>query len=219
MLLVMAACDRAGHADTRALTAITADTLCVTSGELTSSRVDAPTFRAVALGHAGDAASLRFRIRGTTTEERALDSGALRHQLGLKLRAQDACNLVYVMWRLAPTPRVEVSVKRNPGLATSKECGARGYKNVKPRVRHAPPAVELNTTHELHAEIAGDALTAWIDGNIVWQGILPETARTLTGPAGIRSDNVEVDIVDFRVDERSAEDATARCAKSERSAD
>ena len=32
-----------------------------------------------------------------------------------KLRAEDACNLVYVMWRIEPQSRLVVSVKRNPG--------------------------------------------------------------------------------------------------------
>jgi len=196
------------------LHSVAPETLCVTSGELTSNVVAAPTFRAVATGHRGDAASLTFRIEGATKEQRTLESGELRQQLGLKLRAADPCNLVYVMWRFAPRPRVEVSVKTNPGAATSKECGASGYENIKPRARIVPRVAAPGSAHELRAEIVGDALTAWIDGAVAWQGALPATARDLAGPAGVRSDNVNFEVVEVRVDERAAQ--SQACSESQR---
>lgn len=224
LLVLCVACDRTGHADvgsarskpSRALEAVPIEGLCITSGHLSSAGVDTPTFRAVALGHAGDAASLRFRVRGDTQEQRALDSGVLRHQLGLKLRAADGCNLVYVMWRLGPPSRVEVQVKRNPGKQTSQECGAHGYKSVKPRLRETPPALDTVTAHELRAEIAQDTLTAWIDDRVVWQGALPVLARDLAGPAGVRSDNVDIEVLQLGVDARAASDGTATCSVTDR---
>ena len=186
----------------RAVASVASDGLCVTSGRLTEGRVEDPTFRAVALDHAGDAAALKFVMRGETKQLRELDSGDLRRQLGLKLRSQDSCNLVYVMWRFSPKQTVEVQVKRNAGARTSKECGARGYKNVKPRVRVPPPAIEAGREHELRAEINGNALTAWIDGQVVWQGTLPSLADGLAGPAGVRADNVDFELVELRVDEK-----------------
>lgn len=204
-LTLCLACDRSGHADVgrrplHALQAVPLDPLCVTSGQLVAGQVDAPTFRAVALGHAGDAARLRFRVRGDTAEQRALDSGELRRQIGLKLRAQDSCNLVYVMWREGTKPGVTVQVKRNDGEQTSTECGAHGYTRVKSRVRAVAPRLDLAREHELRAEIEGDTLTAWADGQLVWQGRLPASAATLTGPAGVRSDNVAFDLLELAVD-------------------
>ncbi len=167
--------------------------LCVTKGAL-GATVVVPTFRAVATGTRGDAASLGFTYRGDSDTTRALASGQLRRQLGLKLRAANGCNLVYVMWRLDPRPALEVSVKRNPGKRTHAECGADGYTKIVP-VRHgAVPVLTPGAAHTLHAEIAGDVLAAWIDGSLAWVGELPDAARAMVGPAGVRSDNVAFEL-------------------------
>jgi hypothetical protein len=185
--------------------------LCVTMGLLSGRGVDAPTFRAVARGFQGDAASVKVTLRGGTAETRALASGQQRRQLGLKLRAADGCNLVYVMWRLDPKPKLDVSVKSNPGARTAKECGTRGYTKVRPVGALPPPALDDGAPHELHAEIAGDALTAWIDGRVAWQGKLPDEARDLAGPAGLRSDNLAYDITALAFDSRPGGNVTAKC--------
>jgi hypothetical protein len=176
----------------------------VTKGKLTGARITVPTFRAVAPGSSGDAASARFTVHGATAKARALASGQERRQLGLKLRAQDGCNLVYVMWRLDPKPKLEVSVKQNPGARTSKECGAEGYTKVKPQRTAALPTLIDGTSHELRAEIVGDRLIAWVDDQLAWEGRLPASASELFGPAGLRSDNL-----DFELDVLSAERAGA----------
>ena len=149
------------------LDAIAPDALCVTRGSLDERAIKVPTFRAVAQGHTGDAAAMRVIVHGETAEARALASGQERRQVGLKLRAQDGCNLVYVMWRLDPKPKLDVSVKYNPGDRTAKECGAGGYIKVKPAkaTKHLP-ILDDGTEHELRAEIIGDSLYAWIDGSL-----------------------------------------------------
>ena len=177
--------------------AIEKDTLCVTKGAVTDNAVTEPTFRGYARGAGGDAAQLTFTYRGETKDTRELASGEARRQLGLKLRAQDSCNVVYVMWRLDPLPKIDVSVKSNPGLKTHSECGANGYIKVRPYKKTFVPAFEYGKTHTLRAEIIGDELFAWIDGKQVWQGRLPDAARDIKGPAGIRSDNVQLDIVEL----------------------
>ena len=91
--------------------------------------------RALAPGSTGDAAELAFVYRGPSREETRLASGELRRQIGLKLRARDTCNVVYVMWQLEPEPRILVSMKRNPGLSTHAGCGAGGYVTLEPRAR------------------------------------------------------------------------------------
>ncbi len=184
-----------------AVSPIAADRLCVTKGAASlGATVTEPTMRAVALDSSGDAASLAFVFRGDTATSRELASGESRRQLGLKLRAQDGCNLLYVMWRLDPKPSLSVSLKRNPGKRTHRECGASGYTRLKPArgLTLAPvPALAPGASHTLRAELAGDDLLAWIDDQLVWRGPLPASARDLTGPAGLRSDNVRFDLVTF----------------------
>ena len=171
--------------------------VCVTKGALLPGKlaVDVPTFRAVGLGTSGDAVALDFTYRGHSTDSRALASGQLRRQLGLKLRAANGCNLVYVMWRLDPKPALEISIKVNPGMSTHAECGANGYTKLKkPAYKTAVPALLEGEKHVLQAEIVGDELFAWIDGALAWRGDLPPEAKAMSGPSGFRSDNLKYDV-------------------------
>lgn len=205
-------------AQSRTLTAIDPPALCVTKGKVTDLRlVDVPTFRAVAPGHAGDAAAMKVIVHGSTAKARALASGQERRQVGLKLRAQDGCNLVYAMWRLDPKPKLEISVKRNPGQRTAKECGADGYTKVKPLRTKPLPILIDEREHELRAEITGSTLVATVDGAIVWEGTLPESAGELSGPAGVRSDNLSLELLSLAVEARdaSAGDVTPKCVTDE----
>jgi hypothetical protein len=177
---------------------IAEEALCVTKGAARiGERVTQPTLRAFAHDTSGDAASLTFTYRGETEHTRALASGQERRQLGLKLRAANGCNLVYVMWRLHPKPKLDISVKYNPGMTTHKQCGAGGYQKVKPAEHIAVPPLVIGETHTLRAEIDGDQLTVWIDDQPSWRGPLPAHARELSGPAGLRSDNLAFDLVAF----------------------
>jgi hypothetical protein len=185
------------HKPTIDLAPVAADQLCVTKGALAGTSVVDPTMRGYARGAGGDAAALTFTYRGESFESRALAGGQERRQIGLKLRAQDSCNVVYVMWRLDPKPKLDVSVKLNPLQATHEECGADGYTKIKQRKKTFVPAFAYGKTHTLRAEIVGSELYAWIDDQLLYQGTLPDTARALKGPAGIRSDNVKFDLVSF----------------------
>ncbi len=188
---------KAGHAPAGVLAPTKATDLCATRGELPRAgaavHISDPTVRMVAPDSHGDAAALRFTYRGASEADAALASGQLRRQLGLKLRAEDGCNVVYVMWRIHPTPGLEVSVKRNPGDHTDDECGTRGYTKVKPRRATRLPALTSGASHTLEARITGDRLVARVDDAVVWDGKLPAGARRLGGPAGLRTDNVTVD--------------------------
>jgi hypothetical protein len=187
------------HKATIDVAPIAADQLCVTKGALASASVEQPTVRGYAPGAGGDAAALTFTYRGETFESRALAGGQERRQIGVKLRAQDSCNVVYVMWRLDPKPKLDISVKQNPLKTRHEECGADGYTKIKPRKKTFVPAFEYGKTHTLRAEIVGDELYAWIDDKLLYQGTLPESARALKGPAGLRSDNVKFDLVSLAV--------------------
>jgi hypothetical protein len=153
-------------------------------------RIREPKLRAVVPGSDGDAAELRFVYEGATAGVAPLASGEVRRQIGLKLRAADGCNLVYVMWRIEPKAQLVVSVKRNPGKRTHRECGANGYVNLKPRAGSAPSMpVTVGAEHRLHAAIDGRILRVWADRTLAWEGELPDNALDLRGPAGVRSDN------------------------------
>ncbi len=217
-LLLLAACANArteaapapsDHAPSIDVRPIKDGSLCVTKGELAGTGVAVPTMRGFALGAGGDAAQLTFTYRGETEESRALASGDLRRQIGLKLRAANSCNVVYVMWRLDPRPAIDVSVKANPGKTTHQDCGADGYTKVKPYKKPYVPAFEYGATHTLRAEIVDDELFAWIDGKLLWQGRLPDAARSIHGPAGIRSDNIKFDLVELAAAQTDAPRETA----------
>lgn len=142
-----------------------------------------------AYGGANRAAEVAFTYDGPSTRAVPLASGELRRQIGLKLRAADTCNVVYVMWHVEPSPRVAVSVKRNPGASTHAECGARGYINVRPRANAAAARVLPGTSHVLAAELRGRDLRVLADGALAWEGTLPDDALAFDGPAGLRTDN------------------------------
>ena len=171
-------------------------------------RIDVPRLRAVV--DAGDTpwgctwaclaperpreAQLRFVYRGPTQTERPLRSGESRRQVGLKLRARDGCNVVYVMWRLAPTPGLVVSVKSNPVQHRSRECGNGGYDTVKPARAAEVPVLEPGEEHTLRARLEGKTLVVQVDGRTAWEGTLPDEALTFDGPTGLRTDNGQFDV-------------------------
>jgi hypothetical protein len=185
-----------------ALSPVPADNLCVTHGTMEKQggegatgvavKISEPATRAYALGSSGEAAALRFTYGGRTEQSSALKSGQVRRQLGLKLRAADGCNLVYVMWRIEPKPGLEVSVKRSPGKHTGEECGNEGYTKVKAQKSKLLPFLKFGEPHTLQAELSGDVLAVWLDGDNVWQGRLDASAEGLVGLAGLRTDNVQL---------------------------
>jgi hypothetical protein len=170
------------------------DLMCATKGHLAiGGEVVDPTVRGYARGTSGESAAVTFTFRGDTAKQRELAGGQARRQIGLKLRAQDGCNLVYVMWRLDPKLALDISVKSNPGKTTHEQCGADGYVKVKPikAVKNMQvPALVAGERHTMRAEIDGDELHVWVDDKPIWRGTLPASARALKGPAGLRSDNL-----------------------------
>ncbi len=134
-------------------------------------------------------AELRFTYLGATREQKPLASGELRRQVGLKLRARDGCNVIYVMWRIEPKPGLVVSVKSNPGQHRSDDCGNGGYQTVKPRTKARVPGLAPGDSHTLRAELQGAVLKVRVDGESVWEGTLPAEALSFDGPVGLRTDN------------------------------
>ena len=195
--VIASACSGA-HAATR----VGRDGFDVTSGmirALPDERlgIDVPEVRAVLRHSTAAAAEIRFRYLGPTGATKLLASGEARRQIGLKLRAQDTCNVIYVMWHIEPDARIAVSIKRNPGQRTHAECGARGYVNLRPRRSEPAVAVRAGSSHTLRAVLKGAELTIWADGALVWVGSLPANLLDFEGPVGLRTDNVAVELEYF----------------------
>ena len=147
-------------------------------------------------------ATVKFTYLGPTKEVAHLGSGEVRSQFGIKLRAHDDCNVVYVMWHFAPDQKIAVSVKRNPGKHTHAECLDHGYiNNIRPRISDAPPPVQPNQPHILTATMSGSDLSVTADNKLVWWGDLGPVALTFSGPVGLRSDNARL-LFDFLVGAR-----------------
>jgi hypothetical protein len=158
-------------------------------------RVDAAGSRAEIRGDArARSAEIAFTYLGPSTTTEPLANGERRRQIGLKLRALDTCNVIYVMWHVEPTPGVAVSVKRNPGASKHAECGAGGYENIKPGAYRAAPSIQPGLRHVLRATLDGGDLVVVADGIVVWTGALPADALSFDGPAGLRTDNGRFDL-------------------------
>lgn len=226
----LAGCKSAATSGT--LGAVPRSALCFTEGAPARAdergiRLEAGGVRAVIAGDRGGgndrSAEIAFRYRGPSAFDAPLANGELRRQIGLKLRAQDTCNVVYVMWHVAPKPGVAVSVKRNAGRSTHAACGDGGYVNLtsEPGLARAPlvtPDAPDDTNagtprlpHVLRADLDGHTLRVTADGIVVWRGELPPAAFEFDGPAGLRTDNGTFD-VELRVPNGGAAgSASAAC--------
>jgi len=184
------------------LSAVTRANLCVTEGAIEERPggrlgVSVPKMRAYLNAPTPQSVEADFTYLGSTGNEARLGSGELRRQFGLKLRAQDACNLVYAMWRIEPESKLVVSVKSNPGQHTSAECGNRGYRNIKPTHGKPVPSLHPGQAHALRAEMNGAEMKVFADNVLVWEGSVGPEAGNLEGPVGMRSDNARLE-VEFR---------------------
>ena len=137
--------------------------------------------------------TLKFTYLGPTAEVSRFANGGVVSQLGIRLRAQDYCNTIFVAWRFAPLQRILVSVRRNAGMTTRAECMDKGnINNIKPRVFAPLPPVRPNEPHTLTASMDGSKLTVAADGKIVWQRDLGPVVLEFNGPVGLLSDNARV---------------------------
>lgn len=166
--------------------------LCATEGGVIAQtggyRLTDARIRALAPTSTGENAQVWLRFLGPSAEQVQLESGEARVQIGLKLRAQDTCNTLYVMWRVVPVSEIVVSTKANPTAAVHSECGNAGYSE-HAFIPVSPP--ELGEEHELMAGIQNSVLTVTLDQGLLWTGPVPSPAASFRGPAGIRSDNAD----------------------------
>ena len=189
--------------------------LCVTEGHIGESTsylsIADPNVRAVAPHSDGKMAELIFTYRGRSSKVRPLASGEVREQLGLKLVAGNGCNLIYVMWRLGSQNRIMVSTKTNPGDYQSEDCGNGGYTNVVPDYAPTVAAPRKGATHALRAVLQEDGqLRVTVNRTLVWRGKVPWKKLRLDGPAGLRSDNVELRVASMGVRNMTSADQIRR---------
>ena len=180
------------------LTPVSKANLCVTEGSIEETpdhrlSVNVPKMRAYVNAYTQPVAQMQFTYLGATPNDVPLGSGEMRRQFGLKLRAEDACNLVYAMWRIEPESKLVVSVKSNPGEHTSAQCGNRGYQNIKPVHSSPLPSLRSGETRTLRAEMNGAEVRVFADGSLVWEGSVGADALGFEGPVGIRSDNARLE--------------------------
>ncbi len=196
MMLLVSTLATPLFSQTPALRPIAQADLDVTDGRVATSNghllVDVPEMRAILRIPRTRLIEVPFTYVGPTEATSKLADGSVRLQFGLKLKAQDACNLVYVMWRMAPKPDLVVSMKHNAGMHSSSQCRDGGYQNLKPEKWGHLPELQPGSSHMIRAEINKQDLQVSIDGLLMWEGKLPSEAMLFDGPAGLRSDNVHV---------------------------
>lgn len=198
VMLALSCCTTGVDVDQVEELSTAAGPLCVSNGgDLTTSAIAIattdPAMRGSAPATDGHHASLAFTVRGETAPVVPLSDGSIRHQVCLKLRAADGCNVVYACWRDKPQPWLEVQVKSNPGKHTSASCGAGGYIKATPTWSTSIPSWWDGAPHELAADLEGTQLALTADGALAWTGAIDQSALLFDGPAGVRSDNVRWD--------------------------
>ena len=195
---------------------VDAASLCVTNGTirpLPDGRlsIDSASSRGVVRQLTAPAAEIRFRYLGPSDASKPLASGELRRQIGIKLRAEDSCNLLYAMWHIAPDSRLAVSIKSNPGQHTHAECGAHGYRNIKPQLSGSLPPISPGEVHQFRAALRGATLTLTADGMVVWEGDVAAQALPFDGPVGLRTDNARFELEFFAAAASSPGWAASAC--------
>jgi hypothetical protein len=176
--------------------------------------VDSPKMRAYVNAKPLHAIEARFTYLGASSHDIPLGSGTMRRQFGFKLRAQDACNLVYAMWRIEPESQLVVSIKENPGQNTSAECGNRGYSNIKPQRATPTPKLRPGDVRTLRAELTPSTMNVYIDETLAWQGALGVNAMKWDERVGIRSDNSHVQF-ELRTGPKTQKNPRSENCKSE----
>ena len=172
--------------------------VCVTNGAVEKDSsgkfvINTPSSRAVVKGSDDSAAAIKFEYLGPAAGETKLASGIVRRQLGIKLRAEDSCNVIYIMWGIEPQPGLIVSMKVNEGKTNHAECGVKGYKLVPATFEKAIAPIKIGEPRTLAANLdENDKLTVRVDGEKVWEGTAFPTAKTMYGYTGVRTDNVRM---------------------------
>jgi len=176
-----------------ALGGAAATAACVTSGSPISEypliKINDPITRLVWQDERGDYAGVIFTFQGNSGEVPAA-SGAILRQLGLRLHVRDDCNAMYIMWP-SVGGELGVSVKSNPLLMTSKQCGAKGYIKQTPTLSRTVAPLVNGARYWFEATYDDPLLVVRVNGAIKWMGTVDVP---FIGNPGFRTDNVNVNI-------------------------
>ncbi len=155
-------------------------------------RTNANNFRRPQPAENANQANLYFKIIEKMADPKALGSGVIRHQLGIMLRQNNQCNLVYVMIRLGDKPAIAVQEKVNAGQTTHQACENNGYRTIPGKAVDSLPSLQFGKLYRLQARIEGNALEVFFNQELVWRGNAPQSI--LSGKQiGFRSDNLVVE--------------------------
>lgn len=196
--------------------------LCVTNGVVSASpdgrlAIETASSRGFVRNSDGEIAEIHFKYLGSTADTKPLASGELRRQIGLKLHAQDTCNLLYVMWHIEPDSKIGVSIKSNPTQHTHAECHANGYTTIRPTSSIAMPRILAGEMHRLRAELHGSELVVIADGRRAWVGSLGMGLGGIDGPVGFRTDNarfefeIRADVANAMMSHRKGDESANQC--------
>ncbi len=194
------------------LSVVSPSKFCPTEGSVgrstTNMRVDTGAMRGVLSTDRSSSAEVDFTYRGPSKDTQPLADGEIRRQIGVKLKAQDSCNVIYAMWHIAPDQGIQVLVKRNPGKSTHAQCGDGGYVTPTASVNRPVAPIVAGAPRTLRADLVGQRLRVTADGVLAWEGALPASASEIQGPPGVRSDN---GTFDFQVRVPGAASAAPAC--------
>ena len=195
LTLLLSACSApSSHANPKGLAS-----WCVTNGQVSASADDwlsitAPSVRMIDPLSTTQQIAIKFRYIAPTSDIKPLASGELRRQIGLKLLAEDDCNLLYVMWHIHPDSAISVSIKHNTGEKTHAECHADGYETLTPYFKYTPPVIHSGEEHQLSAQIDDTQLSVFADAQLIWRGDIGAHIQGMHGHVGLRSDNAQFEV-------------------------
>lgn len=172
-------------------------TICVTTGDIDVEPdghylIESGASRAVVRDGDDDYVGIVFEYLGPSKDETALAAGNKRRQLGLKLQAQDSCNVVYVMWPVDGARELVVTSKVNRGQSAHAECGVKGYEALTPLMSRPVAPIVVGQPRRLEAKIDKRVLAVHVDGQLVWRGDAGRRTADLFGYPGLRTDNVRM---------------------------
>lgn len=171
--------------------------ICVTTGEMSAEPdgrylVESGASRAVVRDGDDDYVGIVFEYLGPSEDASAREAGNAHRQLGLKLQAQDSCNVVYVMWPVDGARELVVVSKVNRGQSAHAQCGVKGYEALTPLMSRPVEPIVVGQARRLEARIDKRILTVHVDGKLVWRGDAGRRTANLFGYPGVRTDNVRV---------------------------
>lgn len=171
--------------------------ICVTTGDIAVEPdgrylIESGASRAVVRDGDDDYVGIVFEYLGPSKDETALAAGNKRRQLGLKLQAQDSCNVVYVMWPVDGARELIVTSKVNRGQSAHAQCGVKGYEALTPLMSRPVAPIVIGQPRRLEASIDKRVLAVHVDGQLVWRGDAGRRTADLFGYPGLRTDNVRM---------------------------